>query len=68
MAAKTPIIMVSSTSTSAKNVLVLRRPSSAACQEARMTTGTRMVASAISTSAMPSTPTANRMPKLVIQA
>ena len=59
MAAKTPIIIVSSTSISAKYVFGDRfEPSSASCQEARITTGISTAVIPISTSAIPSTPSA----------
>ena len=62
MAAKTPIIIVSSSRNSAKYVRTERRPSasaaSASFQEASSTTGISTAAIRISTSAMPSTPTA----------
>ena len=58
MAAKTPIIIVSSTIISAKYVFTLCRPGSASCHEARITTGISTADMAMSTSAMPSTPTA----------
>ena len=60
VAAKTPIIIVSSTSISAKYVFGDRRSSglSASCHEARITTGISTAVIPISTSAIPSTPTA----------
>ena len=58
MAAKTPIIIVSSTIISAKYVLTLCFPLSASFQEARITTGISTADMAMRTSAMPSTPSA----------
>ena len=60
MAAKTPIIIVSSASISAKYVLGERwMPGpSASCQEARITTGISTAVMPMSTSAIPSTPSA----------
>ena len=67
MAAKTPIIMVSSTSIRTKYALTLRRgalsPSgpdspSASFQDASTTTGIRIAVITIRTSAIPSAPTA----------
>ena len=64
MAAKTPIIIVSRTIISAKYVLTLcpARPGatapSASFQEARITSGISTADMAMSTSAMPSTPSA----------
>ncbi len=58
MAAKTPIIIVSRTSISAKYTLGDRFASSASCQEASTTTGISTTVMPMSTSAIPSTPSA----------
>ena len=58
MAAKTPIIIVSRTSISAKYVFTDRFALSASCHDARRTTGISTTVIPISTSAIPSTPTA----------
>ena len=58
MAAKTPIIIVSRTSISAKYVLGDFCALSASCQEASTTTGISTAVIPIRTSAIPSTPSA----------
>jgi hypothetical protein len=74
VAAKTPIIIVSSTSSSAKNMPAERGLSGAdpagstSFQDARITIGISAAASTISTSAMPSTPTAYRTPNCGIHS
>ena len=70
-AAKTPTIVDSSASSSAKYVgtdrLIRSGPRSASCHEARMTSGTRTAISASITSAMPSTSNVNRASQVGIQ-
>src|SRR6266702_7429642 len=62
------MIIVSSTSRSAKYVLTGVFASSASCQDARITTGTRTTAIAMSTREMPSTPTAYDTPNCLIHS
>ncbi len=61
-AAKTPNIIVSSTSTSAKNVFMRRGSVPASFHDASRQTGTSTAARATITRPMPSTPTAYETP------
>jgi hypothetical protein len=67
-AAKTPIRVHSRASSSAKYAGTDRRDSSASCQEARMTIGTRSAIRASITSAMPSVANVKLTPHCGIQS